>query len=365
VGHSSFTATDEGAIYLQDDDGLAAEVDSTLLANLVADQSNLRLAVLNSCDGARTTLHDPYAGVATTLIQLGVPAVVAMQFEISDYAAILFADELYTNLIGRQDPIDAAVAEARKAIYVEIDRVEWATPVLFVRDPDVQLFDFNVPVAALPPPRPAEMRPPDAPPTDSPPPPPIAADDPPPARGGWRSHLLLIGGLTMLASIVVFIIAVVLFYSAASLSDADIVARGETGGAISFEHTGSVPGQYTVYLDKGVSSAGATADDVACEATVANGVQRFDGRSQSMDLESNGREAVGSFSAPPGAVIVTCATPAGDAGHLLVAKGGPPSVTPAVVWWLVSVTVLLTGFVVLVNGVIRAIRARRHATPAR
>jgi hypothetical protein len=40
-------------------------------------------------------------------------------------------------------------------------------------------------------------------------------------------------------------------------------------------------------------------------------------------------------------------------------------VTPAVVWWLVSVTVLLTGFVVLVNGVIRAIRARRHATPAR
>ena len=41
--------------------------------------------------------------------QLGVPAVVAMQFEISDGAAIVFAEELYTNLIGRQDPIDAAV----------------------------------------------------------------------------------------------------------------------------------------------------------------------------------------------------------------------------------------------------------------
>ena len=95
-------------------------VDGTELANLLADQTSLRLVVLNSCEGARTTLTDPFAGVATTLVQLGVPAVVAMQFEISDEAAILFAEELYTNLIGRQDPIDAAVAEARKAIYIEL-----------------------------------------------------------------------------------------------------------------------------------------------------------------------------------------------------------------------------------------------------
>ena len=109
----------------------------------------LRLVVLNSCEGARTTLTDPYAGVATTLVQLGVPAVVAMQFEISDRAAIVFAEELYANLIGRRDPIDASVAEARKAIYSDVDRVEWATPVLFVRDPEVQLFRFGQ--APLPP----------------------------------------------------------------------------------------------------------------------------------------------------------------------------------------------------------------------
>ena len=101
--------------------------------------------------------HDadrPYAGVATTLVQLGVPAVVAMQFEISDAAAILFAEELYTNLIGRQDPIDAAVAEARKAIYIELGKVEWATPVLFMGDVDVELFHFEVAAAPLPPPPP-------------------------------------------------------------------------------------------------------------------------------------------------------------------------------------------------------------------
>jgi peptidoglycan hydrolase-like protein with peptidoglycan-binding domain len=144
VGHSDFTSSGDGVIYLEDpDDGKAVEVDETLFANLLSDQSLLRLVVLNSCEGARTTLTDPYAGVATTLVQLGVPAVVAMQFEISDRAAIVFAEELYTNLIGRRDPIDASVAEARKAIYSDVDKVEWATPVLFVRDPECELFRFG------------------------------------------------------------------------------------------------------------------------------------------------------------------------------------------------------------------------------
>jgi peptidoglycan hydrolase-like protein with peptidoglycan-binding domain len=66
-----------------------------------------------------------------------------MQFEISDRAAIVFAEELYTNLISRRDPIDASVAEARKAIYSDVDKVEWATPVLFVRDPDSELFRWG------------------------------------------------------------------------------------------------------------------------------------------------------------------------------------------------------------------------------
>jgi hypothetical protein len=128
VGHSDFTDRGAGVLFLEDpDDGSSVEVDETLFANLLSDQSALRLVVLNSCEGARTTMTDPYAGVATTLVQLGVPAVVAMQFEISDRAAIVFAEELYANLIARRDPIDASVAEARKAIYSDVDRVEWAS----------------------------------------------------------------------------------------------------------------------------------------------------------------------------------------------------------------------------------------------
>ena len=65
-----------------------------------------------------------------------------MQFTISDRAAIVFAEELFTSLIGRQYPIDAAVSEARKAVFTEVNEIEWATPVLFLRTVDGQLFDF-------------------------------------------------------------------------------------------------------------------------------------------------------------------------------------------------------------------------------
>ena len=143
----------DGVLYLEDDDGTGhTELDSGELASLLADQTALRLVVLNACDGARTSLTDPFAGIATTLVQLGVPAVIAMQFAISDAAAILFAEELYTNLIGGRAPVDAAVSEARKAIFVEQGTMEWATPVLFLADTEVQLFDFvePPPPAALP-----------------------------------------------------------------------------------------------------------------------------------------------------------------------------------------------------------------------
>ena len=207
VGHSDFTEQGTGVLFLEhSEDRRSVPVDDTLFANLLADQRMLRLVVLNSCEGARTTLTDPYAGVATTLVQLGVPAVVAMQFEISDEAAIVFAEELYTNLISRQDPIDASVAEARKAIYSEVDSVEWATPVLFVRDPEVELFRFEVPAD----PDAVPTAPPGAPPAE----PSSAASDgagagggqqiaattsdetePVPAAGGWTKRRRLLAGV--------------------------------------------------------------------------------------------------------------------------------------------------------------------------
>ena len=150
VGHSDFNASGDGTLYLLDEDGAPSPVTDSVLTTLLGDQTSLRLVVLNSCKGARTTLTDPFSGIATSLVALGLPAVVAMQFSISDDAAIVFAEELFTSLVGRQYPIDAAVSEARKAVFAEVSEVEWATPVLFLRAADGQLFDFAAAPAAIP-----------------------------------------------------------------------------------------------------------------------------------------------------------------------------------------------------------------------
>ncbi len=150
IGHSDFTAEGAGTVYLVGDDGQAEAMTESLLSMLLGDQTSLRLVVLNSCKAARTTLTDPYGGIATTLVAMGVPAVVAMQFSISDEAAIVFAEELFTSLIGRQYPVDAAVAEARKAVFMKVSEVEWATPVLFLRTNDGLLFNFTAEPTQLP-----------------------------------------------------------------------------------------------------------------------------------------------------------------------------------------------------------------------
>ena len=65
-----------------------------------------------------------------------------MQFEVSDMAAITLATEFYGALADGY-PIEAAMAEARKAIFNAGNDTEWATPVLYLRATDGRLFDLQ------------------------------------------------------------------------------------------------------------------------------------------------------------------------------------------------------------------------------
>ena len=116
---------------------------------LLHDANALRLAVLNSCDTALGGGMDLFASTASILVRQGeIPAVLAMQFAISDPAAIEFSRTFY-EAIAEGLPVDAAVAEARKAVRLAIpDTLEWATPVLHQRSPDGVLFDLQRPVEA-------------------------------------------------------------------------------------------------------------------------------------------------------------------------------------------------------------------------
>ncbi|MHB8575567.1 MAG: CHAT domain-containing protein [Dehalococcoidia bacterium] len=141
IGHGGFSATaDEGVLALVGDDGKAQFLSATDVGRLLADHPSLRLVVLNSCQGAEGSRTDLHSSTATSLVQRGIPAVIAMQYEITDDAAIEFSRTLYEALADEL-PVDAAVTEARIAVSVALrGSLEWGTPVLLMRATEGALF---------------------------------------------------------------------------------------------------------------------------------------------------------------------------------------------------------------------------------
>jgi uncharacterized protein YraI len=142
IGHGVFDErAGEGALIFEDEQGRGVAVRGTRLATILHDHDPLRLVILNSCDGARTAPADPFGGVAQCLLRQGIPAVIAMQFQVSDDAAIVFAHEFY-GAIADGYPVDAALVESRKAMFAHGHSVEWGTPVLHLHAPDGVIFDI-------------------------------------------------------------------------------------------------------------------------------------------------------------------------------------------------------------------------------
>lgn len=166
IGHGGFDrAGDEGFIVLSDSDGNPHRLRATQLGRLLADHNELRLALLNACEGARSSDQDIFSSTAAILVRRGLPAVLAMQYSIADRAAIEFARTFYEALADGM-PVDAATTEARQAISIAVAQsVEWGIPVLYMRATDGALFDIQGPQAtqeapaSVPVPVPAAVQP--------------------------------------------------------------------------------------------------------------------------------------------------------------------------------------------------------------
>ena len=188
IGHGEYDPVSEtGHLKLEDGRGRVHEVSGADLAEVLGDHTTLRLAVLNACDGARIGRTDPLSGVAAALVRLQIPTVVAVQFPITDWAAITFAGGFY-RAIARGLPVDAAVAHSRKAIFAgRSDGIEWGTAVLFMRVADGRIFTVQ-------PGRGGERR--GAPPADVPPGPVTA---PQPAAAPRRRRAAVLAGTVAVA----------------------------------------------------------------------------------------------------------------------------------------------------------------------
>ena len=104
----------------------------------MSEKENPEDVVDEAAEETEEPAEDVFAGTAQSLIRHRVPAVVAMQSEVTDKTACCFAGEFYRELAAGH-PVDACVGAARQALDRD-KNPEWGTPALYLRAADGRLF---------------------------------------------------------------------------------------------------------------------------------------------------------------------------------------------------------------------------------
>ena len=112
-GHGSFR---DGQGWLELEDELRMEKQLTSAADFAAalnakPEHCPALVLLSSCQTAQGQKEETFKGVSNRLLEIGVPAVVAMGLSISDYFATVFAGHLYQQL-AEKEPLHRAFQSA-------------------------------------------------------------------------------------------------------------------------------------------------------------------------------------------------------------------------------------------------------------
>ncbi len=96
-----------------------------------------RLIFLHACEGASSESYEGFRGVALQLVYSKVPAVVAMQYPITNKEAIQFTQKFY-ECLGEGKPIDVAVQEGRQELGMYLEEQHFSSrafgsPVVFLQ----------------------------------------------------------------------------------------------------------------------------------------------------------------------------------------------------------------------------------------
>ncbi len=154
LGHRGLDPEDGEVLLFSDRSGRSLPVTGERLGLLLHEHASIRLAVLSTRGGgpaqpprlaqpprpagaAQPT--GPAGTVADALLRAGLPAVIAMQFEISNATTAEFGPALYAAIAAGR-PAEAAIAQARQAMHA-VSPLGWAAPVLHLGADDAALFD--------------------------------------------------------------------------------------------------------------------------------------------------------------------------------------------------------------------------------
>jgi hypothetical protein len=135
VGHGSFEAG-QPRLHLNDEHGDDFPTSAATVAGFFRNRDSVRLVVLNACQGAGGDSADALLGVAQQIAAQGVPAVIAMQWDIYDWAAQKFAAAFYQSLCSGPEAgeVETALTRGRAVLFDDApDSRVFATPVLLLR----------------------------------------------------------------------------------------------------------------------------------------------------------------------------------------------------------------------------------------
>lgn len=121
---------DEPYLLLENDKGCQEPVSGKVFVSRIQQiQNRPRLAILVSCQSAGNGSGDALSAIGPMLVDIGIPAVIAMQHDLSLETAARFIPIFFREL-QRDGQIDRAMAAARAAVQ---DRLDSWVPVLYMR----------------------------------------------------------------------------------------------------------------------------------------------------------------------------------------------------------------------------------------
>jgi len=124
-------------LVLSDAHGDSRRTSASELARVLSLAPDLQLVLLQACHAGSAILlpgsegkRPAVTGIALELLRAGVPAVIAMQGEVSQLAAAQFVESCY-EVLEQGGSIERAVAAGRLAMYVADGVVDWSLPILY------------------------------------------------------------------------------------------------------------------------------------------------------------------------------------------------------------------------------------------
>jgi hypothetical protein len=142
LAHGYLDENGDGHLLLTDEMGDAAPIHQNAFQSLFPRKHQVRLVLFAACQsgGGEQRMGQPLAGLAPAFLRVGIPAVIAMQDEITVRGAAAFTETFYQELT-THGYIDTAVVEARREIERRTPaRGEWVIPILYLQNEEPRLF---------------------------------------------------------------------------------------------------------------------------------------------------------------------------------------------------------------------------------